>query len=35
MERYSEAPISFEPTYKFDKNSNIYDTSKKNRTPSW
>jgi len=23
------------PTYKYDKNSQIYDTSKKLRTPSW
>lgn len=35
MERYGEAPITFEPTYKYDKNSNTYDTSKKFRTPAW
>ena len=29
-----EGPITFKPTYKFDKNSDIYDTSQK-RTPSY
>jgi hypothetical protein len=32
---YSEAPIDFMPTYKFDPNTDIYDTSEKFRTPSW
>jgi phosphatidylinositol-bisphosphatase len=32
---FSEASISFPPTYKFDPNSNVYDTSKKRRIPSW
>lgn len=30
-----EGPITFEPTYKFDINTNEWDTSKKKRTPSW
>ncbi len=32
---FSEGRIAFPPTYKFDKNSDVYDTSKKARTPSW
>ncbi len=32
---YLEGKISFLPTYKYDDNSNTYDTSKKQRTPSW
>ena len=45
---FKEAPITFQPTYKFDvekvgsplifgpaPNSNQYDTSKKQRVPSW
>jgi len=31
----SEALITFPPTYKFDSASDIYDTSKKQRVPSW
>lgn len=32
---YNEAPITFNPTYKFDNNSDDYDTSDKARTPAW
>jgi len=32
---YQEAPITFRPTYKYDPNSDIYDSSEKQRTPSW
>lgn len=32
---FSEGPVHFQPTYKFDKNSNTYDSSKKQRIPSW
>lgn len=32
---FVEAPIYFMPTYKFDVNTNIYDTSSKQRVPSW
>lgn len=32
---FKEMPISFMPTYKYDKKSNEYDTSKKRRIPSW
>jgi hypothetical protein len=35
LRRYFEYPINFLPTYKYDPNSTIYDTSKKQRTPSW
>lgn len=30
-----EAEIKFKPTYKFNQNSDVYDTSKKRRTPGW
>jgi endonuclease/exonuclease/phosphatase family metal-dependent hydrolase len=33
--RFREAPIRFNPTFKFDKNCDIYDTSAKHRVPSW
>ncbi|CAF4551721.1 unnamed protein product [Rotaria sp. Silwood2] len=32
---YYEPPIDFIPTYKFDPNTDFYDTSEKLRTPSW
>jgi len=32
---FEEAAINFPPTYKFDKHSDIYDSSKKQRVPSW
>ncbi|BHF60605.1 Phosphatidylinositol 4,5-bisphosphate 5-phosphatase A [Sparganum proliferum] len=32
---FLEGPIRFPPTFKFDKGTNIYDTSKKNRVPSY
>ncbi|CAD8131415.1 unnamed protein product [Paramecium pentaurelia] len=35
LQNYWEGSINFLPTYKYDKNSQIYDTSKKQRTPSW
>ena len=35
VDQYKEGPIRFLPTYKYDYNTNIYDTSKKQRTPSW
>ncbi|EAY16895.1 Endonuclease/Exonuclease/phosphatase family protein [Trichomonas vaginalis G3] len=30
-----EPPLVFVPTYKFDKNCDVYDTSSKHRVPSW
>jgi len=35
ISEYKEGRIKFLPTYKYDANSNVYDTSKKQRTPSW
>ncbi|KAF4668392.1 inositol [Perkinsus olseni] len=32
---WKEAPILFPPTYKFDMGTNVYDTSDKQRIPSW
>lgn len=32
---YDEKEITFPPTYKFDNNSKIYDTSEKQRIPAW
>lgn len=32
---FSEYPISFPPTYKFDVGTNTYDTSDKQRAPAW
>ena len=30
-----EGPLTFHPTYKYNKQSNEYDTSKKMRVPAW
>ncbi|KAK4705358.1 hypothetical protein P7C70_g847, partial [Phenoliferia sp. Uapishka_3] len=32
---FEEAPITFPPTFKFDPGTETYDTSEKQRTPSW
>ncbi|KAG6816233.1 hypothetical protein H0H87_007560 [Tephrocybe sp. NHM501043] len=32
---FSEGPLSFAPTYKYDPHSNNYDTSEKRRSPAW
>ncbi|KAK9366794.1 SacI homology domain-containing protein [Lipomyces kononenkoae] len=32
---FSEAPISFNPTYKYNNGTDSYDTSDKARTPAW
>ncbi|KRX11057.1 Endonuclease/exonuclease/phosphatase [Pseudocohnilembus persalinus] len=32
---YKEDQIKFQPTYKYDLGTDVYDTSKKFRTPSW
>jgi len=35
LEKYQEGGITFLPTYKYDTYSNTYDSSKKQRVPSW
>lgn len=35
LRAFVESPILFAPTYKYDLNSNRYDTSEKNRAPAW
>lgn len=35
MQRFYEEEINFLPTFKYDKKSTVYDTSKKQRTPSY
>ncbi|GAA5851335.1 hypothetical protein JCM9279_001110 [Rhodotorula babjevae] len=35
LRSFTEAPIAFPPTYKYDRRSGRYDTSAKQRTPSW
>lgn len=35
LKNYSEGPLLFDPTYRYDFDSNLYDTSKKNRIPAW
>ncbi|CAL8092610.1 unnamed protein product [Calicophoron daubneyi] len=32
---FQESAIKFQPTYKFDMNTNVYDSSEKNRIPSY
>jgi hypothetical protein len=32
---FEEGPLSFDPTYKYDNGTNVYDTSEKARVPSW
>ena len=35
LEKYQEGTLMFAPTYKYDVNTDIYDTSKKQRVPAW
>jgi hypothetical protein len=35
FDRFEEGPVYFRPTFKFDKSSGAYDTSKKRRVPAW
>lgn len=35
LDKYQEGKITFLPTYKYDPGTDNYDTSKKQRTPSW
>ncbi|XP_004483828.1 inositol polyphosphate 5-phosphatase K isoform X2 [Dasypus novemcinctus] len=35
LREFQEGPLLFPPTYKFDRNSDNYDTSEKKRKPAW
>ncbi|KAK5868218.1 hypothetical protein PBY51_009252 [Eleginops maclovinus] len=35
LQEFEEGPLDFQPTYKFDINSNNYDSSGKKRKPAW
>lgn len=35
LRSFREAPITFAPTYKYDRRSNEYDSSEKKRIPAW
>ena len=35
LQDFQEGPLTFEPTYKYDHDSDEYDTSSKKRTPAW
>jgi hypothetical protein len=32
---YTEGPLLFRPTYRYDVGTDDYDTSEKHRTPAW
>lgn len=34
-DRFKEGPLNFKPTFKYDDDCDVYDTSKKMRVPSW
>ncbi|KFU86367.1 Inositol polyphosphate 5-phosphatase K, partial [Chaetura pelagica] len=35
LQDFIEGPLQFKPTYKFDRHSEVYDTSEKKRKPAW
>jgi hypothetical protein len=35
LQNFEEGPLSFEPTYKYNRDSDVYDTSMKRRVPAW
>ncbi|CAL8350386.1 unnamed protein product [Lota lota] len=35
LQEFEEGPLDFQPTYKFDRNSQVYDSSGKKRKPAW
>ena len=35
LQNFEEGKLSFDPTYRYDKDTDNYDSSKKNRAPAW
>lgn len=35
LSKFQEGPLNFDPTYKYDDNCEVYDTSQKMRIPAW
>ncbi|KAK0135802.1 Inositol polyphosphate 5-phosphatase K [Merluccius polli] len=35
LQEFEEGPLDFQPTFKFDRNSDVYDSSGKKRKPAW
>ena len=35
LSRFKEGPLNFDPTYKYDDHSDMYDSSQKKRIPAW
>jgi hypothetical protein len=35
LNQFHEGDINFDPTYKYDRNCDVYDTSAKQRIPAW
>lgn len=35
LRAFCEGPLTFPPTYKYDRNSDVFDTSEKRRVPAW
>ena len=35
LSKYIEGQLNFDPTYKYDDHSDVYDTSEKRRAPAW
>ena len=35
LRAFEELPITFDPTYKYNVGTDVYDTSEKRRTPAW
>lgn len=35
LKAFVESPITFDPTYKYDVGSDVYDSSEKHRAPAW
>ena len=35
LKSFTEGPLEFAPTFKYDRNSHYYDSSEKQRVPAW